>query len=103
MKKPKAPAKVHHFQEGHIVTFAATVVSGLISTVALSYHVWVDLKTDLEAIRWTFTILAGAFAFHSVLTYSPLPPPPPAASMVTLPSPLSVMVTFVPSTKSRIF
>lgn len=68
MQKSKVPAKVHHFQEGHIVTFAATVVSGLISTVALSYHVWIDLKTDLEAIRWTFTILAGAFAFLMAMT-----------------------------------
>jgi len=61
--KSTLPAKAPYFQEGHIVTFSVTVVSGLISALALSYHVHRDAGIDAEAVKWAFVILAGLFAF----------------------------------------
>lgn len=54
--------EVPTFPEGEWITGLVTLVSCGISALALSYHVWTDLKVEQEAIRWAFTVLAGLFA-----------------------------------------
>lgn len=61
--KKNLPETAPHFEEGHMVTFAVTVVSGLISALALAYHVHRDAEIGEEAVKWAFVILSGLFAF----------------------------------------
>lgn len=66
MKKP-APDHVPHFWEGHAVTLAVTVASGLISALALGHHV----QASLTWAGWTkdaAVILASGFAFLTAMT-----------------------------------
>jgi hypothetical protein len=60
--KTKLPAKAPKFSEGEWITGIATVVSCLISALALSYHVWDAIIVDHLAVQIAFTALAGAFA-----------------------------------------
>lgn len=68
MKKTDVPNTAPKFSEGHWVTAIVTVISGLISALALSYHVYVDAKIEVEAVKWAFVVLAGAFAFGMAMT-----------------------------------
>ena len=67
MKKRDLPAVAPRFQEGHIVTFAVTVISGLISALALGYHIYTD-ATMSEPVKWAFIALGSLFAFGMAMT-----------------------------------
>ena len=65
--KKHAPDTVPHFWEGHGVTLAVTVASGLISALALGHHV----EAALTWTGWTkdaAVILASGFAFLTAMT-----------------------------------
>jgi membrane-associated HD superfamily phosphohydrolase len=65
--KRELPKTVPHFWEGHSVTLAVTVASGLISALALGHHVQ-------QALTWTgwtkdaAVILSCLFAFLTAMT-----------------------------------
>ena len=61
-RKNDLPAQAPKFSEGEWITGIATVVSCLISALALAYHVWDAIKVDHIAVQIAFTALAGAFA-----------------------------------------
>ena len=67
MRRGETPEHVPSFWEGHSVTLAVTVASGLISALALGHHVQVALTWT----GWTkdaAVILASVFAFLTAMT-----------------------------------
>jgi hypothetical protein len=68
MKKQNISDTIPRFHEGHIVTGIVTVVSGLISALALAYHIHRDAVIEAEAVKWAFVVLSGAFAFGMAMT-----------------------------------
>lgn len=60
--KKTLPNTAPKFSEGEWITGIATVVSCLISALALAYHVWDAIKVEHLAVQIAFTALAGAFA-----------------------------------------
>lgn len=62
-KKVELPDQAPKFKEGHVATFIVTVISGAISSLALAYHVYDAASISVEAVKWAFVLLAGAFAF----------------------------------------
>jgi hypothetical protein len=69
MPKPtNLPATAPKFHEVHIVTVFLTVVSGSISALAASYHIYADAVFSVEAVKWAFVVLGGVFALTMALT-----------------------------------
>jgi hypothetical protein len=68
MKKTNVPDVAPQFNEGHVITGIVTVISGLISALALGFHIYRDAVIDVELVKWGFVILAGLFAFGMALT-----------------------------------
>jgi hypothetical protein len=67
-KKIELPDTAPKFKEGHVVTFTVTIVSGLISALALAYHIHRDAVIADETIKIAFVALSAAFAFLMAMT-----------------------------------
>ena len=74
---------------------------GLIASLLAIHAYTLPLYHTLSPITYGLPNAVMWFVLYSVDTYTC--GPPPLASKVTEPSPLSVIVMFVPATKSRIF
>lgn len=67
-KKTDLPETAPRFIEGELVTGAVTILSGLLSALALSYHIHRDAVIDDALIKWAFVVLAALFAFGMAMT-----------------------------------
>lgn len=67
-KKNDLPAVAPKFSEVHILTVFLTIVSGLISALAASYHIYIDATFAVVEVKWAFTVLGGVFALTMALT-----------------------------------
>jgi hypothetical protein len=68
MRKGETPNHVPTFIEGELVTGAVTIISGLISAIALAYHLERDAVFTIEGVKTALVILAGLFAFGMAMT-----------------------------------
>jgi hypothetical protein len=68
VQKSNIPHTAPHFREVHAVTVFLTLVSGTISALAASYHIYAAATFSVAEVKLAFVILGGVFALTMALT-----------------------------------